>query len=1165
MTSKRFGTRLRSATTWLATFLFFGCFSAAVFGQQDSTATIIGQVKDASGAAVGGATVKAVSKATGAERTIQTTEDGNYILTPLVAGDYTLTVERSGFKKSIIEALTLSVADRRLLNITLETGDVTDAVEVTAIPTVIQDSPTTQTLTNGDQVRELPLNNRNFLKLLEITPGVSSALEDEETNGDIGFGLTSRTSVSINGMRRNSVNYLVDGVTNSDVGSNITLLSTPTIDSVQEFKIQTANYTAEFGRSAGGVVSLVTKGGTKDFHGSVYEFVRNDYFNANTFFNNRAGRRADGSLVAPVPVLRYNNFGGTIGGPIFFPGYARDKTFFFFSYEGRRIIRASSTSSIVVPTARQRTGDFSATLGAVIAGGPNVTDTNGASIPLRVGQIFRPDGIAYAGNIIPQGDLSPQARALLNAYPSANGGQDANSSTFNRTNTLDTDQFVIRIDHVFNSNHRIFGRYTRDESRTLEASGLFNSILLPNVATTRTSVPGNVFAATYTAIINPRLVNELTSNFSSNTIGSNLVGRGRKSDYPGAEAIPEVFTENFNNAIPNVNIAGLAGIGSTQGFQIEYRNLTFRDNLTWIIGNHTLKFGAELTFEQKNENGSNNTQGTYAFSNVATQAGSAVAANFRTQTGNAVASFLLGRANTYSEAERDIKVNFRFGRREFFAQDTWKFRPNLTFDFGVRYQYYVPVVDKDNVLTNFVVANFRQAGIPTCATANCAAFLRGTGDPLNGIVVAGTNSPFNRRVTPRDTNNFSPRVGIAWDPFKDGKTVIRAGYGFYYDQLLVGFIEQNSFVNPPFVNTASFSSPTVNGPTGFVTFAAPSGGAAPNTFGAPGLIANASDLETPTIQQWSLGVQRELFKGAAIDVAYVGTKGDNLLRQYNINFPQVAAVAGLTTGQNVNLVRPFRGYGNINWRETSARSRYHGLLSSFIYNIGQSGRVTLAYTWSKTLTDATNDRDAIDEPQNPQNLIVEYAEARSSRPHVFSASYVYELPFFKKDSRLWARLLLSGYQISGLTTIASGRPQARILLGDTLGGARGNRPNFISDPTGGLTGTRDANGLEYFFDPNSVAAPANGTYGNSSRAFARRPSTNITNLTLTKMFRFGPESRFNLQLRAEMYNVFNHTVFTAFGTTFIPGSADNGPNGTFGRPTGSLAPREFQFAARFSF
>lgn len=1163
MTNKHLGTRLRSATAWFATFLFFGCFSAAVFAQQDSTATIIGQVKDSSGAAVGGATVKAVSKATGAERTVQTTEDGNYILTPLVAGDYTLTIERSGFKKSVIESLTLSVTDRRLVNVTLETGDVTDAVEVTAIPTVIQDSPTTQTLTNGNQVRELPLNNRNFLKLLEITPGVSSALEDEETNGDIGFGLTSRTSISINGMRRNSVNYLVDGVTNSDVGSNITLLSTPTIDSVQEFKIQTANYTAEFGRSAGGVVSIVTRGGTKDFHGSVYEFIRNDYFNANTFFNNRAGRRTDGSLVAPVPQLRYNNFGATIGGPVTFPGYGRDKTFFFFSYEGRRIVRASSSSNIVVPSARQRTGDFSATLGAVISGGPMVTDTTGASIPLRVGQIFRPDGVAYAGNIIPQADLSRQALALLNTYPSANGTQDATTATFNRTNTLDTNQYVIRIDHNFSANHRIFGRYTRDVSNTLEASGLFNSITLPNVASTTTSVPGNVFATTYTAIIRPNLVNELTYNFSGNTIGSNLVGKGRKSDYPGSELIPELFPENFNNAIPNVTISGLATIGSTQGFQIEYRNHTFRDNLTWIFGNHTLKFGAELSFEQKNENGSNNTQGSYAFTTVASQAGSAVASNFRSQTGNAVASFLLGRANTYSEAERDIMVNFRFGRREFFGQDTWKILPNLTLDFGVRYQYYVPIVDRDNVLTNFVVGNFTQAGIPTCATAACAAFLRGTGNPLNGIAVAGTNSP--RRVTPRDTNNFSPRLGIAWDPFKDGKTVIRAGYGLYYDQLLVGFIEQNSFVNPPFVNTATFSSPTVNGPANFVTFNTPSGGAAPTTYGAPALIANAADLETPTIQQWSLGIQRELFKGAAIDVAYVGTKGDNLLRQYNINFPQVAAVAGLASGQNVNLVRPFRGYGTITWRETSARSRYHGLLSSFIYNIGQSGRITLAYTWSKTLTDATNDRDAIDEPQNPQNLRVEYAEARSARPHVFSASYLYELPFFRNDKRLWAKLFLSGYQISGITTISSGRPFARILLSDTLGGARGNRPNFITDPNAGLTGTTDGTGLQYFFDPNSLAAPATGTYGSGSRSFARRPATNLTNLTLTKMFRFGPEDRFNLQLRAEVYNVFNHTIFTAFGTTFTPGSADNGPTGTLGRPTGTTAPREFQFAARFSF
>ena len=1178
------GNGLRGAVLLLAACLALA--GAARAQVTETAAEINGQVTDAAGAAIPGATVVISSDATRQERRVQASEDGVYRVTQLAPGTYTLTVEQAGFKRHVESGVVLNARDRRLLNVALEAGNVNETVTVTSEQNVVQDTPTQQTLISGTQVMEIPLVNRDFTKLMELVPGVSSDLSDETS-----FGLTNVVSVSINGMRRNGVNYLVDGVSNTDVGSNITLLSTPTVDSIKEFKVLSSNYTAEIGRSGGGTVTVVTRGGENDFHGSIYDFARNDRFNANTFFNNRRGRNpVTGEPNAPTPRLRYHNFGGTFSGPIFFPRFGeggpavwsgRDRTFFFFSHEQRRVTRGITESVAIVPSLAQRSGDFSQNLGGLLfvnsagTGSCNtpgtgtctnnplfVTDTNGNIIQARAGMVFRPsDGRAYAGNVIPAGDFDPRAVALLAAYPAPNTG--TNGITFSPINILRTRQETLRIDHNISDNHRLFGRYTQDRSETQEPGGLFTGIALPNVATTDTSVPGRTFVASLTSVLSPSVVNEATYNHSGNHINSEVVGRSRRSEFPGTSAIPEVFAENNAGVIPTISIAGISTLGSLQGFDIIYRNNVVRDVLTWTSGNHTFKFGGEMSWESKDENANNVTQGSFTFAGVRTRGASTTGVAL-TQTGVALADFLLGRADSYFEDERDVTVNLVFGRREFFAQDTWKLRPNLTLDLGVRYQYFRPVEDRNNVLTSFDPSLYSPAQRPTCANAACTALLRNTGSELNGIAVAGRTSRFGERVNRADKNNFSPRVGFAYDPFKEGRTVIRGGYGLYYDQPLVGIFEQNAFVNPPFNNRASFSGTAV-------TLANPGGGTLGN-LPIRNLIASAPDFTTPTIQQWSIGVQHEVFRNFVGEISYVGTKGDHLIRQRDINFVRPeqffgAQPAGCTAGTTtcLNLLRPFVGYGSINYRETSARSRYHGMLSSMSYRFGNGLSLTASYTFSKNMTDATNDRDAIDNPQNPFNLLAEYAEARTSRPHIFAASYVYEFPFFSKDSNGWKRALLGGWQIAGITNVESGPPIPRVVSSSTQGGLRGLYPNVVSDPNGGLAGTRStstnlaANGLPYYFDPNAFADPAQGQFGNAARAFARGPGRNQTNLTLTKNLYFNTERTTRLQLRAEAFNVFNHTQFllTNFGTTV--GTVN------FGLPSTARLPREFQFGAKLSF
>lgn len=1155
-----------------------GFLTDTVRAQEETAATINGQVTDSTGAIVTGATVVVTNTETNTERRVETNDDGLFIVTPLSPGTYIVTVEQPNFKRYEASNVVLNARDRRPVNVVLEAGNVTEVVTVTAEQTTVQDSPTTQTLISGTQIVELPIVNRDVTKLVELVPGVSSDLDDETV-----LGLSNRVSISIAGNRRNSVNFFVDGVSNTDVGSNITLLSIPTVDSIKEFKVLTSNYTAEVGRSGGGTITVVTRGGGNQFSGSLYEFVRNDYFNANSFFNNRRGRNANGDPIADVPKLRYNNFGGTIGGPVFLPRFGeggpafyngRNKTFFFFSEEVRRQTRGITDSSATVPTSLQRTGNFTEILGLPLFRQANgaagttvtetpllVTDTTGAVVAARQGQIFRPsDGRAYAGNIIPTNEISPLALPLLNAFPlpDRSNGSIINTVTFTPINISNTRQETIRIDHNFNNSNRLFGRYTHDLAETREAGGLFTGIVIPNIATTQTRIPGQTFVASYTALLSPTVINEATYNFSGNFIGSNVVGRGRRSDYPGSELIPEAFPENNNNAIPTLSISGISTIASLQGFNIQYKNQVVRDVLTATVGNHTLKFGGEVSFESKNENANNVSQGSFVFNGLTTRGSSTTGVALGALSGNGLADYLLGRAASYSESEFDVTVNLRFGRREFFAQDTWRIRPNLTLDYGVRYQYFKPVIDENNTLASFDPTLYRASAAPTFLNAAGTALVRGTGNEFNGIGIAGRTSQFGRSIYPSDKNNFSPRVGFAYDPFSKGKTIIRGGYGFFYDQPLVGIFEVAAFVTPPFNNSATYTSSTANP----VTLSNPTGGAL-GALPIRSLTAIAPDFETPTIQQYSLGIQHEVFRNAIIDIGYVGTKGDNLIRRRNINFVQPADVVRVGAG-NVNTIRPFLGYGAITYFETSAKSRYNGLLSSFNYRFGNGLSITTSYTFSKTLTDSTNDRDPIDDPQNPFNVRPEYAEARTSRPHIFSASYVYELPFFTKSDNTLARTLLGGLQISGITNIESGSPIARAVnvAGIQALGAVGVYPNLISNPRGGLAGQLDPiTGLPYIFDPNAFAAPTAGNFGNAGRSFARNPGRNNTNLSLIKNFNFNKEGNVRLQLRAESFNIFNHTQFLGVATTFF----GTGVSSNFAQPTATRLPREFQFGVKLNF
>ena len=800
---------------------------------------------------------------------------------------------------------------------------------------------------------------------------------------EIGLGLSSTMNLSVNGARRNGVNWLVDGVQNVDVGSNITLLSTPTLESIEQFTIITSSYAAEWPRSGGGIINVVTKSGTNRLSGSAYEFFRSDALNSNSYFRKLS---TDPAVRDNAAALDYNNFGYTVGGPV-----KKEKMFFFWSQEWRRITRAPASNTAVVPN---------------------------------------PEWLAdpSSANYVPVAERDPQAVRLLAGYPTPNlgpatpGGPGRYQVT--APNINNTRQEVIRVDYDVRPAMRLWGRYTHDLSETREIGGLFFNTPIPGVAGTDTTIPGQVGAIGLRSTFGGNKLNELNYHFSSNNITTVPVEgvRNTRSDY--GVTINEVFPENITNLIPTIDVAGLSLLGANQLYRIQYVNHSFTENFSWQKGNHAFKFGGLASFEQKNENAASSSQGRFSF--VATTGGP-----------SAFQSFLRGNNNaecagcSYVEAERDIDLNLRFNRFEFFAQDTWRPNTRLTVDYGVRYALYPPLTDVNNQLVTFDPSLYNAASAPTFANPAGTLIDRTQGNQLVGIIQGGVNSPYGDAIYEFKKNAIQPRIGAAWDMSGEGRTIFRSAFGVYYDQPLVGIFEQNSFTMPPVVNNVTFNNPTLQNPAA---------GQTPTTTGVRTIIATATDFENPRTMQWNAGVTRRFANWLLGEVSYVGSRGDNLIRPTDINYPDPSRVVALqaTTPGAFNPVRPYQSYGAIIYRETTARSRYHGLLTTARVQAGRGASATLNYTLSRNRTDATNDRDAVDIPQNPANPDADYADARTDRRHIFNGSFVYELPFLR-DGNALPKAVLGGWQVAGIVNISSGQPLSRIAVGnDTL--RRGTLP-----------------------------------------------------------------------------------------------------------------------------
>jgi hypothetical protein len=1064
--------------------------------QVRSTGSVLGTVTDATGAVVPGSSVTLRNVETGATISATTDATGDYNFPVVAVGNYELTVSKEGFKTVLQGPFPVSALQNVRVNVTLTVGQISEKVTVTAEPPAVD----TVTASEGDtvtgtQVNELPLDTRVFTQLVLLEPGVSSSLVQTP-----GFGSNASIGFSMNGVRADENNLLVDGVRNLDTfGGNAFV--TPNLYSISEFRIENNSYSSATGRDAGAQVNLISRSGTNRFHGNAFEYFRNDVLNARNFFS------------PTVPKNRYNDFGYDVGGPI-----KKDKYFFFWSEEWRRIIQNSGTRLATVATPDQRNGTFQ---GVALTNPPGLTTSGGAPCITVSGPSNNPT------SVIDPSCLDPNASLLLqNYFPGPTPGFQQGPFNFVSSEPDSTRwrEESIRLDANFSSKVTGYVRFIQDNVTLDNPYGLFDTNSLPNVGASTQVFPMYNYAGHIAYLPRPNFTSELGWGLywatDKKLVNGPLSSRSRAPDLN----IPELFPLNELDRIPTLVLGqGYAGINEQWFFHNYAFSMPISNDNVWIHGNHTVKFGLTITPEGKSElanPSNNNTNGTFTFLGQV--------------TGNALADFLVGRAFDYTETALDPFGNYRWYDLEPYVEDQIKLRPNLTLSAGVRYEYYSPEHELSNVFGSFDPGFFDPNKAPTVDASGVITSPSGTYDSLNGIIVAGKNSPWGNHLFPSHRDAFAPRIGIAWDPTSTGKMSVRAGYGVFYDRW--GSFTQFGGFNPPFNSSVDIFNTFLSNPAGT------SSSSSPNF--PPGLNAALAPWKYPQVQKWSVSVQREVAPDTTVEVAYVGTKGTHLLAPVNLNqpIPNADVANGITSA---DAVRPYPGWSSITAWETNFNSTYNSLQISAIHRLRHGLAFQAAYTWSKTLTDASG---AWGTPQDSRNIQAEKGLASFDTPQVLVFNYVWQVPFFQNKTGVTKRVL-DGWTISGITTFQKGFPETVTLPTDNEGIGGGlERPDRVGLVAGPGT-------LTNWFNTAAFVVPPIATFGNSPNGVFRGPGENNWDFGIYKSIRL--RESLDLRFRAQFFNLFNHPSFNYVDS----GLGDL----AFGQITSALNPRTTQFSLELAF
>jgi len=1100
----------------LSIFVLFGTASLA-FGQS-TTATLSGSVKDPSGAVLPGVEVGVSNVQTGQRRGTVTDDSGNYLVPLLPVGEYEISFELPGFQRSVISGIILQIDQRARIDTTLELGEITDQITVQgAAPLVKSKSSEIGEVIEHQRVVDIPLNGRQFLELTFLTPAVNPGLQ-----GSLG-SLMQQTGpkISVRGSRDYDNVFTIDGVKAQEHFFN-SLSVTPSVDAIQEFKVESSNFSADKGESSGAQVNIVIKSGTNDFHGTVFEFVRNDVFDARNFFD-----------PDEIPPFRQNQFGFTVGGPI-----SGDKVFFFGNYEGTRI-RQSITRTFTVPTADLRSGDLS-----------------GSSAPI----IDPLTGQPFPGNIIPADRIHPASIEIMSLFPQPNLPGDVQNLVGTPQFISDGDQFTVRIDAELSESDSLFGRVTFSDIETVNPFGgtQFGASNvtppLPGFGLVSQTKTWNV-AIGQTHIFSPRLLNEFRFGFNRSEVGQRHQNAG--NDFNARAGIGGTTTDPELIGIPNVTIGSFAGVGDqTTILNNTDKTWQFRDGVTFVYNDHQLKFGGELTRLLFDPNIEFAPRGSFTFTPHYTLLPTDAPSDF-----HAFADFLLGFPNPANVGLGDARIFGRSWNLSGYVQDDWTVSDRLTVNLGLRWDYFGRVGSSKLRAATF---DFSQCG--PIAPDNCPngrfvvsskdgqtasdAFVPGMVDRLPFPLVTSEEAGLHWSLYERDLNNFAPRIGFAYRLGEN--TVVRAGYGIYYNLSQYNQIAQQAF-NPPFfevrfVFNDAFPPTSPPKPRRDIATILE---AQPLPFFFPGTLRTGpNNPESPAAyaQQWSLNIQHSLTPNLLAEIAYIGSKGTNLQENDQVN----DAIPGPGNGRQGSWLPIL---GPISYKTFGGFSNYHSLILRTERRFSSGLAFVSSYTWSKSLdrSSSTTGAFGIAFPQTIRDMNRNYGPSEFDVSHNFVTSVVYEIPLGPGKSYLQdgpASYILGGWQVSGILNFRSGTPVTPRLIQDRSN-AGGNRPDSIGD--GNLPSSRRT--PEQYFDPNAFVLPEQFTYGNSGRGILKAPGFNNVDLALLKNFSLWENH--SLQFRAEFFNLFNHTNFD------IP--TVNWDSAAFGRIFTAGFSRQIQFALKYIF
>jgi hypothetical protein len=1126
-------------------------FSAAgIAAAQTITGTITGTVRDPGGLAIAGGEIKLVQQGTAAVRQSLTGDRGNFVIGSLEPGSYDLFVSASGFKRYEMKSVMLSASEIQAVpEIVLEIGAVADQVTVEARAVTVQTASGERGgIITSDQVESVQIKNRTVMEMLQLLPGVVDTNTSEAPSRN--------WFLFVQGTRQNANNVSEDGVTINAIGNNFNSVVGVGMDAIQEVKVLMSTLQAEYGRVAGANVQLITKSGTQNFHGLGSYFVRNEAFNANNFFSNRVG--------LPRSLYRYNTVSGNVGGPVFIPGKFnrnRDKLFFFFSAEYWPIKVPQPLGQVTVPSALERAGDFSQSV-----------DLNGKLIPI----VDPTTGQPFAGNKIPTSRIDPNGKALLNVFPLPNFTNRAISGgaynyVFQASDDSPLRSDTLKLDYNANPSNRLFVNRTGTVDTNSGALGIPDSGTTnwPQMSKTY-STSGELIVGHYTRVFSPTLIDELNVGGSTrpahDTYSDSEVQRNRRDTvgYTLGQFNPAI---NPLNLIPNATFGGVPGAPANLLIEGRFpllatqKSTTITDNITKVLAVHTLKAGFYFDHFWTTAIPTQNFNGSFDFGRNT---------NNPLDTGYAYANAMAGVFNSYTEPTGRPHNAASQGNIEWFAQDNWKLSRRLTVEYGLRFYLLRPATDSSDNWAGFVPSQFLPIQQVQLVAPAMVAGKRVGLDPISGQVYPSTLigviapeslhvdngivSDQNHPASPLVKNRgvlYAPRFGFAYDVTGDGKTAVRGGFGVFYAQ------NPNTLV--PYTR-----NPVIN----FGTLAAllsSSGLASPqNVVGADpsGFSSN--------VMNFSLSVQRNIGWETVVDAGYVGSLGRHLDWVQNLNSipfgadfaPQNADPTNPKVPLPTAFLRPYIGYGNINFTEPASSSNYHSLQVGVNRRFARGLQFGASWTWSKAMDFNDADATAVSSLISPH--VWNYGMASFDRTHIVKINWLWDIPSSPFKTPV-ARLVLNGWMLNGIASFISGAP-----LG--IGYATTTSTDITGSPTDGARIVvlsnpvlpKDQRTFSKNFRTDVFALPAKGTIGDAATTLIRGPGVNNWDVSLFKNFPVRGD-KMRLQFRWEMYNAFNHTQFSALDTTARFDASGNQVNATFGAFTAARPPRVMQFALRFYF